>query len=118
MRAINKNKVSVTGIVSSSNVARNILGGPTFGTTYESTLHYLPHDATEPFEIYRREHNLVMRKDTSLGERIEVIYDAQAPYRAYTKADWDDTLKDVWRAIISFGISAILFIVSHILKLQ
>ena len=116
MLDINKNSQSVTGIVSSSHVARNMLGGPLFGTTYENIIHYLPSGASEPYEIYRRQHNLVMRKESSVGDRMEVIYDAQAPYRAYPKPEWEDAVRDIWRSAASFGMAILLLIISYVLK--
>ena len=116
MSSINKRALSVAGTVVSSNVARNMLGGPLFGTAYESLIHYLPPNAKEPYEIYRREHNLIMAKEYSVGDQIEVVYDAEAPYKAYPKPEWERVMADIKKAGICFGISVVLLLFDQFLK--
>ena len=116
MLEINKNRQSVSGTVVTSNVARNMLGGPLFGTAYESAIQYLPSGAKEPYEIYRRGHNLVMLKEYSVGETMEVVYDAEYPFKAYPKSEWKRAIEDIKKAGICFGLSAVLLLIDQGLK--
>lgn len=94
---------------------RNVMAGPAGGTAYWTWIQYRPLDAQEPYEIYRRDHNLLMSKDYSQGETVEVVYDAGAPYKAYPKQEWTNTLKDLRNTGLCFGLSALLLIVRQLL---
>ena len=96
MREINKNCKSVVGRVIKTDSTQNMMAGPLAGTAYRTTIQYQPFEDREPYEIFLRDHNLLMRKTYSQGDTVEVIYDADAPYRSYPKPDWQNTQKGIY----------------------
>lgn len=116
MQEINNGGQSVTGIVVSTNDTRNVLGGPLYATTHEAEIHYLPPGTKDPYKIYRLDHNLVMSKEFSAGQRMEVVFDAANPYKAYPKPEWERALQDMKRSKICFGASVALLLIDQILK--
>ena len=116
MREINKNGRSVPGTVINVSNTRNMLAGPAGGTAHRTRIQYRPPSAEEPYEIYQRDHNLLMSKDYSQGETVEVIYDASAPYKAYPKLEWTNTLKDFRSAGICFIVSILFLVLRQMIK--
>jgi hypothetical protein len=116
MQEINKNCSSTIGTVVSSKTIRNMMGGPEFGTAYHVLIQYQPPNAKEPHELYLFEHNLVMSSKFIQGETVEVVYNAEAPYRAYPKPEWEQALRDFKKVWVCFGISAVLLFLAMVVK--
>jgi hypothetical protein len=116
MREINKNCSSTIGTVVSSKTTRNMLGGPGFGTAYHVLIQYQPPGAKEPHELFIFEHNLVMSNKFIQGETVELVYDTEAPYRAYPKLEWKEALRDFKKVWVCFGISAVLLLLALVVK--
>ncbi|PKN94034.1 MAG: hypothetical protein CVU44_06420 [Chloroflexi bacterium HGW-Chloroflexi-6] len=117
MREINRNSKSVLGVVVETSSTRNILAGPFGGTAYRTMIHYKPDDAREPYQIYLRDHNLLMTKTYSMGDTVEVVYDRDAHYRSYPKPEWQSTLRDFWSCAFCLALAALLAAISRLVQI-
>ena len=92
---IKKNGKSVPGTVVNDRAVPTVqtrqLGGP----AYRAVIRYQPAKGGA-MELWVRGHTLLMKKKYENGQRVEVIYAADAPQRAYPMTHWKDTLRDIW----------------------
>ncbi len=51
------------------------------------------------------------------GEAVEIVYDKDAPWRAYVQKEWDNAFRDLWKAGGELLIAAILLAIGLIFKL-
>lgn len=116
MREINKNCQSVPGTVVRASSSVNMLAGPLGGTAYRTSIHYRPPTSQESFEIYMRDHNLLMTRKYSAGDTVEVIYNVDAPHLAYPKLEWRIILQDFRGAAICFVVAILLVVFASIIK--
>jgi hypothetical protein len=98
MLDIRRNSKTAIGLLAQANSTRNLLASPLDGIAYRSVIRYQP-EKGPALELFFRDHNLLMSKRYSLGDSVEVIYDAAAPYRAYPIADWKAALRDMWLSV-------------------
>jgi hypothetical protein len=92
------------------------LAGPFGGTAYRTIIHYKPHAAQEPYQIYIRDHNLLMTKTYSRGDTVEVVYDSRAPYLSYPKLEWQSTIKDFWSSAFCLLLAAVFAALSQVVQ--
>jgi hypothetical protein len=116
MREINRNSKSVLGVVAETSSTRNILAGPFGGTAYRTMICYKPDEAREPYQIYIRDHNLLMTKTYSQGDTVEVIYDLDAHHLSYPKPEWQSTLRDFWNCAFCLILAALLAAISWLVQ--
>lgn len=95
MLDIRRKARSVLGTVMKTSSTRNMLAGPLGGTAYRTIIRYQP-EKGGALEIWLRDHNLLMSKIFEQGQKVEVVYDAEAPHRAFTVTHWKAAIRDVW----------------------
>ena len=113
---INQNCESVTGTVDRARTSLNMLTDSLGGTAYLTTIYFRSHDEQKSFEIYMGDHNLLSSKKYSLGDPVEVVYDIDAPYRAYPKLEWRIIPDDFRGAAICIGAAILLAVLTSIIK--
>ncbi len=97
MRGIKKDSATTNGLVQvNDNTSGGLLTSFLGKTRYPQILYEAPGGKELSIEVWDNSIYRLYRYKS--GESVEVIYDKTAPWLAYPRKEWDNTLRDLWTA--------------------